>query len=101
MNARADDLTLVLAVVTAASTAGSPVAGRDEASQRELAAVALRRWGSYERRAKRSTGKEHRVEDLAKGLRDAFEADRSLVGPLMTDYRWLAERIAKALGDGG
>jgi hypothetical protein len=36
---------------------------------------------------------EARVEDLAKGLRDAFEADRQLVGPLMEDYRVLARTL--------
>jgi hypothetical protein len=36
---------------------------------------------------------EARVEDLAKGLRDAFEAGRQLVGPLMEDYRFLARTL--------
>ncbi len=40
---------------------------------------------------------EHRLEDLAKGLRDHFEPDPKMVGPLMEDYRYLASCIASVL----
>jgi len=39
------------------------------------------------------------VEDLAKGLRDRFQVDPSLTGPLMEDYRHLAGRLAAVLAD--
>ncbi len=38
-----------------------------------------------------------RVEDLAKGLRDRFESEPTLTGPLMTDYRHLAIQLAAVL----
>ena len=86
--------------VQAAWEEGCPVAGGDAD---ETANVAVRRWRSFDRRgrAKRATF-EDRVEDLAKGLRDRFEADPAMVGPLMEDYRHLASCLATVLvgGDG-
>jgi hypothetical protein len=97
-----DDAARVVAVIAEASRAGSPVAAKDDNGQRDMAAVALRRWSSFERRAKKKpSDMDARVEDLAKGLRDAYEVDRNLVGPLIVDYRWLAERIAAALASSG
>jgi hypothetical protein len=94
------DVARVVAVIAEAWQEGSPVAASDDERRREMAAVATRRWESFERRAKsRRAGMDERVEDLAKGLRDAYEPDSALAGPLMTDYRWLAERIAAALTD--
>ena len=62
------------------------------------AKLAVRRWRSFQRRVHgKSWKREERVEDLAKGLRDAYEADRHLVGPLMEDYRHLAHRLADVL----
>src|SRR5687768_14404928 len=84
-------------VVVQARLQGCPVAR--EQIQNELARVALRRWRSFDRRHKKSDSNRARVEDLAKGLRDAIEGDRSLVGPLMDDYRWLAEQLAQKLQD--
>lgn len=78
---------------------GSPIVAsprRDEV----LAGVALRRWRSFERRNKGKDGSlDRRTEDLAKGIRDAVEPDRQLVGPLMEDYRYLAGRLAEVLAD--
>jgi hypothetical protein len=78
--------------------AGSLFVGRSEAEHREVADIALRRWNSFHRRQKRrSSTHERRVEDLAKGLRDAFEDDPRLVGPLMEDYRHIAAVLADIL----
>jgi hypothetical protein len=49
--------------------------------------------------AKRRPSDDDRIEDLAKGLRDSLEADRSLVGPLVEDYRHLARVLALVLRD--
>ena len=77
---------------------GSPVASYDEERQHETALLALRRWHNYDRRLKHNASThEQRIEDLAKGLRDAFEPDRKLIGPLMTDYRHLARTLAEVL----
>jgi hypothetical protein len=65
---------------------GSPVVQADNVD--EITAVGWRRWNSFERRdGKRSSDFERRVEDLAKGLRDRFEHDPSLAGPLIEDDR--------------
>jgi hypothetical protein len=69
---------------------GSPVIRPETADK--VIEVGWRRWRSFERRNRRAAGGglEQRFEDLAKGLRDALEPDRRLVGPLMEDYRQLA-----------
>jgi hypothetical protein len=86
----------VLSAIDQAWEAGCPVAG--PAAREQLASTALRRWHSFHRRAReRSPSDNARIEDLAKGLRDALEADRSLVGPLMEDYRYLARMLAPVL----
>ncbi len=77
---------------------GCPVAGHDAGSWQDTAQVALRRWRSFDRRSKRKPPTcEERIEDLAKGLRDAAERDRRLVGPLMEDYRHVARTLAGVL----
>ena len=77
---------------------GCPAAGQDAGSRQDTARVALRRWRSFDRRSKRKPAtREERSEDLAKGLRDASERDRRLVGPLMEDYRHLARTLAAVL----
>ena len=64
----------------------------------QVAELALRRWRSFDRRARtRHPTLEHKVEDLAKGIRDAIEPDRRLVGPVMEDYRYTARVLAEAL----
>lgn len=58
--------------------------------------VGWRRWQSFKRRHRKAAGSwDQRLEDLAKGLRDAFEPDRRLVGPLMEDYRHLASALGQ------
>jgi hypothetical protein len=60
--------------------------------------ISLRRWRSFDRRCKtRQPTTEDRIEDLAKGIRDAFEPDRRLVGPMMTEYRASAAAAAAVL----
>ncbi|WP_350276142.1 hypothetical protein [Kribbella sp. HUAS MG21] len=75
---------------------GSPVVRRDRVD--ELLAVAVRRWRPYPRRnPRRPADLALRTEDLAKGLRDAFEPEPGLVGPLMQDYRHVAGALAREL----
>lgn len=92
-----DDLLLdrLRSAAAAAGDAGSPVA---QSEHELLATTALRRWRSFDRRTKKKNPTlEERVEDLAKGIRDRFEPHRSLVGPLMVDYRHLATVLADVL----
>ena len=63
-----------------------------------MAAVALRRWRSFPRRVgRRPRTVEARSADLAMGLRAAFESDRRLVGPLLADYRHVAQVMGEVL----
>lgn len=91
----------LVAVVEAGELSGCPVSGRDRAARQEIAAIAMRRWRSFARRSAHPgrASDADRVEDLAKGLRDRFEVNPALTGPLMEDYRHLAGRLAAVLID--
>lgn len=73
---------------------GSPVVRPETVG--DTVAIGWRRWISFERRKPRDRGVDARVEDLAKGLRAAFESDPNLAGPLMEDYRHLARTLSMA-----
>lgn len=75
---------------------GCPMA--HPADQKRTIEIAMRRWRSFKRRNKRKhpTFDDH-VQDLAEGLRDAFERDRKLVSPEMVHYCCLAEAMAPIL----
>jgi hypothetical protein len=91
----------LLEVVAAEHQSGSPIAGHDDSVRQETARIALRRWRSFARRTQHPERITHadRIEDLAKGLRDHFERKPALTGPLMADYRHLADRLADVLAD--
>ena len=73
---------------------GSPVVTPETAD--DVIQIGWRRWQSFERRHRKNAGsRDQRLEDLAKGLRDTFEADRDLAGPLMEDYRHLASTLGQ------
>lgn len=72
---------------------GCPVAGPVEF----IVPVAIRRWQSSSRRKIRAVDTEARVKDLSKGLIERFEAEPSTVGPLRSDYDYLAAKIAAHL----
>ncbi|GAB3279064.1 hypothetical protein GCM10027589_05450 [Actinocorallia lasiicapitis] len=91
-----DDAQIREAVRAALQSAWGP-AGRPEVLDRATD-ISLRRWRSFDRRnGRRRPTTSDRIEDLAKGIRDAFEADRRLVGPMMTEYRASAEAAAAVL----
>jgi hypothetical protein len=84
--------------IESAQRSGSPVAPRDAEAVATLANTALRRWKSFSHRSRGGALAEAaRVEDLAKGLRNALEKRPDEVGPLMADYRHLAAVLAKEL----
>ncbi len=75
---------------------GCPMA--HPAGRSRMINIGLRRWRSFERRNKRRHPTlDDRVEDLAEGLRDAFELDRKMVGPMMQHYRCVAKAMASVL----
>ena len=78
---------------------GCPVAASSDAVAVEMAAFARRRWNSYERRNKSiPVTTENRINDLARGLAENFtDGGWPMVGPLISDYRWLCEQIAPIL----
>jgi hypothetical protein len=82
-----------------ASEDGSPIAGSNPGHWEEIAAIARRRWISFERRNKnKEDNRTNRVEDLARGLCEKLEAGGlPMAGPLISDYRWLAEHLADIL----
>jgi hypothetical protein len=58
-----------------------------------LASIALRRIKSFTRRVVPLNDRRRRVVDLAKGLASQFERNPELVGPLIKDYEYIAERM--------
>ena len=78
---------------------GSPIAGSSPERWAKMAATARRRWFSFERRNDtKDDNRDNRVEDLARGLCDQFEhGGLRMAGPLISDYRWLAEQLADVL----
>ncbi len=82
---------------------GSPVAPRDEFGAIEMASIARRRWNSFGRRHKNIPKTlQARIEDLARGLAEKFtDGGWPMVGPLISDYRWLAEQITPLLDASG
>ncbi len=76
---------------------GCPVAGSSPEVWTEMAGVARRRWSSFERRNPHKTADQaSRIEDLARGLCDRRESGGiRTAGPLISDYRWLAEQLAE------
>jgi hypothetical protein len=64
-----------------------------------ISVVTRRRWDSFGRRHKTiPKTRQARIEDLARGLAEKFIAGGwHMVGPLISDYRWLAEQIAPLL----
>ena len=93
-NRSSDDIRLkqVKAAIKQAWRDGCPVAG----DALELAKAALRRWRSSKRRGIDEFDVVARIGDLAEGLAKRFEPP-DLVGPLIVDYRYLAERIANVI----
>jgi hypothetical protein len=78
---------------------GCPVAASTESSALEMAAIARRRWNSFARRNKNvSDTLENRINDLARGLAEKYtDGGWPMVGPLISDYRWLSEQITPIL----
>ena len=64
-----------------------------------MAAIAQRRWKSFGRRnCNKDDILDNRIDDLARGLCDKFErGGLRKAGPLISDYRWLAEHLAEIL----
>ncbi len=76
---------------------GCPVAGSSQDEWGKTASLARRRWFSFQRRRseKIEDNRANRVEDLARGLCEKCEGGGlRMAGPLITDYRWLAEQLA-------
>ena len=89
----------VAAKLVEARENGSPVAPASETLAAGMAAIARRRWNSYARRnANVADTTENRIADLARGLATKYERGGwSMVGPLISDYTWLAQQIAPIL----
>lgn len=91
----------VVAAIAAAWEAGCPVAGSRAENQAAIADRCLRRFGSMPRRGIAATDRAGQFRDLARGLVEAADQDPKLVGPLIRDYEWLAERVLIAITAAG
>jgi len=82
-----------------ASQDGCPVAPRTAEQALAMAAIARRRWNSFNRRSpNQSDDMDARIEDLARGIAEKFERGGwPMVGPLISDYRWLTQQIVPIL----
>jgi hypothetical protein len=78
---------------------GCPVAGSSRETWADMAKVVRRRWNSFGRRNEnRDDNRENRIEDLARVLCEKFEhGGLRMAGPLISDYRWLAEQLVVVL----
>jgi len=94
MTTDSTELERVLQAIRKAWDDGCPVA---EPPWGQLARVAVRRWDTFSNRGIQRGDVEARIRDLMKGLIANREADPSLVGPLKTDYEYLARVIGIAL----
>jgi len=72
---------------------GSPVAGQSPQDRSEVARIALRRMASFSRRKVPDHDRALQVRDVARGLVARFEKHPELVGPLVVDYRDIAEKL--------
>jgi len=72
---------------------GSPVAGSTFQVRERMASVALRRIKSFTRRGVPLNDRRRQIVDLAKGLASQFERYPKLVGRLIIDYEYIAERM--------
>lgn len=82
---------------------GSPVVPHDDQSMVKMAVIARRRWNSFARRHKNIPRTlQAQIEDLARGLAESVtKGGLRMIGPLISDYRWLAEQIAPLLDTSG
>jgi hypothetical protein len=87
----------VVAAIARAWEEGCTVASRPE----KIAPIAIRRWGSSNRRGLKPSDRKGRIRDLAKGLVAHFDFEPTLIGPLSKDYEYLAACVAEALEPGG
>ena len=93
-------LTALVAALTRAFDDGSPVSGQSLERRRDIALAALRRIRSFRRRRVPNDDRSSCIRDLAKGLVDYLEATPDLVGPLMKDYQFVANRLLDAYQKG-
>ncbi len=75
---------------------GSPVAGQCAEDWQRTAEIAIRRINSFARREVPAGNHQAQVNDLALGLIQAFEDQPKLVGPLLIDYEYVAEKVLDA-----
>jgi hypothetical protein len=87
----------VTAAVEACWTEGSPVAGSSPDQWQETAQRAIRRIRSFSRRNLSELDRDSQIRDIANGFVAAFESEPKLVGPLIIDYQYVAEKTLEAV----
>lgn len=91
-----DHLAALEMALAQAWDSGSPAAGQTKAARAERAAIALRRIRSFERRGVNERDTPSAVMDLANGLVAHLERNPKLIGPLLKDYQYIAEKLLDA-----
>ena len=86
-----------VAAIAAAWEAGCPVADWRSDGQAAIADVCLRRYRSLARRGIAAGDQAEQIRDLARGLIEASAQTFKIVGPLIRDYKWLAEQVLVAI----
>jgi hypothetical protein len=89
-------LEAVVEAVAACWEEGSPVTGQSAEHWSEIAHVAIRRIRSFDRRGIARGDRRSQVRDIARGLVAALESDAGMVGPLIIDYEYVAEKSLEA-----
>jgi hypothetical protein len=93
-------LRALTAAVEACWLDGSPVAGQNAVAWERTARVALRRIRSFARRSVSESDRRCQIRDIAQGFVAAFEPHPKLVGPLLVDYKHVAEKVLEAFHKG-
>lgn len=87
-----------VAAVEACWNEGSPVAGQTTEEWERTAQVILRRIRSMDRRNFYHDDFSKQLRYIAEGMVQEFERDPNLVGPLIVDYMYVAERVLNSIG---
>jgi hypothetical protein len=86
----------LIAVVQHCWDCGSPVAGSSRVRWEQIALVAIRRMRSFSRRGIARDDIPAQIRDIAEAFVSTLEPRPELVGPLITDYQYVAERCLDA-----
>ena len=86
-----------ITAVSEAWESGCPVAGSQLEAREAIACVFLCRYRTQASRGVDVNDRAAQIRDLAHGMIQPSGQDAKLLGPLICDYEWLAERVLAAV----